>query len=183
MRAPRGRSSPGVPAAGRRQGGQSRGLPERLERREGGEGGGAFGEGAGLRPALAQHAAADGDLDDPGPRPQAEDGVPREVVPAGQLRRPARRVEQGDGRRALEPEGADERDGVERRRVGPGDERAGARHGRGGLGLIGDRSHAAQCTRGANAARESPTRRRRTRTPRSGAACGTACSRARTRGG
>ena len=41
-------------------------------------------------------------LDDAAARAQAEDGVPGEVVPAGELRGPAGRVEQHDRRRALE---------------------------------------------------------------------------------
>ena len=75
-----------------------RGLPQRLEGREDGEGGGLVREGAGLRPVLAADAAARGDAHDATPGAQAEDGVPGEVVPAGELRRPAGRVEQHDRR-------------------------------------------------------------------------------------
>ena len=141
---------------GRRERREVRRLPQRLERRERGEGAGLVREGAGLRPALAADAGARRHAHDPAPRAQAEDGVPGEVVPAGELRRPAGRVQQHHGRLALEPERADERDRIERGSLEGGD----------------GRGHAPQSTR-----------RRRTRSPRSGAGCGTACSRARSRGG
>ena len=106
------------PATGRSERREAGRLPQRLERREGGEGAGLVREGAGLRPALAADAGARGHGHDPAPRAQAEDRVPGEVVPAGELRRPAGRVEQHDRRLALEPQRADERDRVERGRAG-----------------------------------------------------------------